>query len=61
MTTLQEEEIRTHGRARLDVRNETMEPDQDDMDSDLDDTDADDTDADDTDSTDVDTDTEDPS
>jgi hypothetical protein len=61
MTTLQEEEIRTRGRAELDVRAETMEPDQDDMDSDSDDTDADDTDADDTDSTDVDTDTEDPS
>jgi hypothetical protein len=59
MTTLQEEDIRTRGRAEFDVRDETMEPDQDDSDSD--DSDSDDSDADDTDSSDADTDAEGPS
>ena len=56
MTTLQEQEIQTRGRAEFDLRGETMDMDQDDMDSDSDDTDADDTD-----SSDADTDAEDPS
>jgi hypothetical protein len=51
MSMLLEEEIRTRGIAEFDVRDETMEPDQDDMDSDSDDTD----------SSDADTDAEDPS
>jgi len=59
MSTLQEEDIRTRGRAEFDVRDETMDTDQDDQDSD--DSDADDSDSDDTDSSDADTDTEDPS
>ncbi len=49
MTTLLEEDIRTRGRAELDVRDETLDMDQDDMDSD------------DTDSSDGDSDAEDPS
>ena len=61
MSMLLEEEIRTPGIAEFDVRDETMEPDQDGTDSDSDDTDTDDTDADDTDSSDADTDAEDPS
>ena len=42
MSTLQEEDIRTRGLAEFDVRDETMDTDQDDQDSDSDDTDADD-------------------
>ena len=61
MIMVLEEEIRTRGIAEFDVRDETMEPDQDGTDSDSDDTDTDDTDADDTDSSDADTDAEDPS
>ncbi len=59
MSTFTEEDIRTRGIAEFDVRDETMDMDQDDTDSD--DSDSDDTDADDTDSSDADTDAEDPS
>ena len=61
MSTLLEEEIRTRGITEFDVRDETMEPDQDDMDSDSDDSDSDESDADDTDSSDAYIDAEDPS